>query len=396
MNRFLPARLRGPNGFRWILAAVLVALLLLGVGAVAIAHFRSGSEVLASVTQKPSTCADAYKVLALPPSRITAANSACFVQSLKFSGELSGGVAQAYSVSADNAGPTSACTVPKRWNGYPRASLAMLVGAKAYRLRISPPGASEHQTVKISNLSSVVELAAIGGPISNWNQASGTMTLNPDGITGAIDATLLRDAAGAKPVHVTGQWACGAPLPLPNIDASLPCSRFYSLNHLDEADVSRMKAQACNRQDLTFSGAIGGHLDSAITDRTYAAFPGISGDNFCALVGNKYEYDASLKFSFGDESFLLNLNPRSTRSIGPGQYPAGGAFGTNAVLWLGHADPDHNGRFVTDPKVFWSGSSGSFTVANDMKSGTIDETFSGAVSDTGSTVRITGNWRCAP
>jgi len=80
---------------RWILAAVLVALLLLGLGVVAIAHFRSSTNVLASSTQKPSTCADAYKLVALRPSQITAANSACLVQSLKFSGELAGAVALA-------------------------------------------------------------------------------------------------------------------------------------------------------------------------------------------------------------------------------------------------------------------------------------------------------------
>lgn len=228
-----------------------------------------------------------------------------------------------------------ACTEPKRWSAYSRVSLAMVIGAKAYRLRISPPGSSEHQTLKITSLTNVAELAAIGEPSTDYNQASGTVTLNPDGITGAIDATLLRDAAGAKPVHLTGQWACGAPLPLPSVDASVPCSRFYSLNHLDEADVARMKAQACNRQDLTFTGAISGHLDYAVTDRTYAAFPGISGDNFCAAIGNGNEYDASLKFSLGDESFLLNLNPRSSRSIVPGQYPAGGAFWDQRLSLVG-------------------------------------------------------------
>ncbi len=394
MNRFLPVGLRGSNRVRWILAAVLVVLLLVGLGAVAIAHFRSGNNVVANATQKPSTCADAYKLLALRPSQITAANSACFVQSLKFSGELAGAVAQAYAVSADSSGPTSACTEPKRWSAYPRVSMAMVIGAKAYRLRISPPGSSEHQRMKITNLANVLEVAAISEPSTDYSQASGTVTLNPDGITGTIDATLLRDAAGAKPVHLTGQWACGAPIPAPSFDTAVPCSRFYALTHLGESDVARMKAQACNAQDLAFSGAISGHLDYAITDRTFAAYPGINGDNFCAGVGT--QYDASLKFSVGDESFLLNLNPRSSRSIGPGQYAAGGSgFGANAVLWLGHADPERNGRFVTDNKVFWV-TSGSFTIANDMKSGTIDETFSGIASDTGSTVRITGSWRCAP
>jgi hypothetical protein len=246
----------------------------------------------------------------------------------------------------------------------------------------------------MNNLTNVVELAAIGDPSSDWNQASGTVTLNPDGITGTIDAKLLRDAAGAKPVHLAGQWACGAPLPMPSFDAAAPCSRFYAINHLGEGDIARMRAQACNAQDLTFEGAISGHLDYAITDRKFAAYPGIQGDNVCAGAGN--QYDASLKFSIGDESFLLNVNPSSSRSVSPGQWAIGsGPFSANAYLWLGHADPDHNGRFVADSRVFWAGSSGGFTIANDMKSGTIDETFSNPVSNPGSTVHIAGSWRCA-
>src|SRR4029077_9174169 len=135
-------------------------------------------------------------------------------QSLKFSGdEVAGAVGQAYPVSTDDAGPTQMCTVPKRWDGFPPAVLAMVIGPKAYRLRISPPGSSEHQAVTINNLANVVELSDFADPNADWNQASGTVTLNADGITGTIDAILLRDVNGAKPVHLPGKWACGAPLP---------------------------------------------------------------------------------------------------------------------------------------------------------------------------------------
>lgn len=379
---------------RWMLSGVLALVLLLGVGGVAVAHFRSGSNPVVSAAHKPSTCADAYRLVSLRPSQITAANAACLIQTLKFSGELAGAVGQAYTVGSDNAGPTSVCTVPKRWDGYPQAMLAMVIGPKAYRLRISPPGTSEHQAVTISNLANVVELAAISDPSTDWSQATGTVTLNPDGTTGTIDASLMRDVAGAQPVHVTGQWACGAPLPL-QVDATVPCSRFYTLNHLGDADVARMKANGCNSLDLTFSGDITAHLDHAITDRAISAPPGIDGDNHCGNAGN--DYDASLKFSIGDESFLVNLNPRapSESPLGPGQYPAGtGPFSANAFLWLGHADPGHSGLFVTDQNVYWYGSAGSFTIASDMKSGTIDETFNGAFDHQGSSVHITGSWRC--
>lgn len=379
---------------RWTVASVIALILLLGVGGVAIAHLRSGSVPVASVA-KPSTCAQAYKLLALRPSQITAAQSVCLVQSLKFTGELTGAVAEAYPVGTNDAGPTSMCTEPKRWDGYPQALLAMVIGAKAYRLRITPPGSSEHQSLVISNLANVVELAEVSDPSTSWSQATGTVTLNSDGITGMIDADLLRDAAGAQPLHVKGAWACGAPQPLPTFDASAPCASFYALNQLGAADVARMKASACHAQDLSFSGDINAHLGSAATDTTTTPRrPGYGGDNFCGSIDD--EYGATLKFSLGDESFLLDLDIQKYPSVGPGQYSAvttGSSVG--AVLFLGHADAGNQGQFVTDDQVFWLGRSGTFTINPDMKSGTLDAVLSGSLEHASSTVHIAGSWRCA-
>jgi hypothetical protein len=391
MNRFVPEALRGGRRMRWTVSAVIALVLLLGVGGVAVAHFRSGSTPATSITLKPSTCANAYRLVSLRPSQITAANSVCLVQALKFTGELAGSVAQAYAVSADNAGPSSECAVPKRWDGYPQALLAMVIGSKAYRLRISPPSSSEHQAVTINNLANVVELAAISDPSTDWSQATGIVTLNPDGTTGTIDASLLRDVAGAQPVHVTGQWACGAPQALPALDASVPCANFYALNQLPDADVARMKASACNAENLTLSGDINAHLDHAITDTAIAPHPGVDGDNFCGTVGDNYT--AAFKFTVGDESFELDLNANKYPAVDAGQYPTTSADG--AVLWTGHADPSSQGQFVSDDQVFWAGRGGSFTIAPDMKSGTLDVSLAGPIDHAGSTVHITGNWRCA-
>jgi len=378
---------------RWTIAAVICALLLLGIGGVAFAHFRSGAVVVASGTGKPSTCSDTYRLVSLRPSEITTAHSVCLVQSLKFTGELAGTVGEAYTVSADAASPTSMCAVPKRWDSFTQARLAMVIGSKAYRLRISAPGASEHQAAKINNLSSVVELASISDPSTDWSQATGTVTLNPDGITGTIDATLVRDAAGAQPVHVSGQWACGAPLPLPALDANAPCANFYALNQLQPADVARMKASACHAQNLTFSGDISAHLGHAVTDTAIAPQIGYGGDNFCGSGGE--EYAAALKFSIGDESFLLDIDASRYPSVGPGRYSAQTTGTSNgAVLFLGHADPANHGEFVTDDKVFWLGSSGTLTIARDTKSGSIDANLHGPLSGTGSNVHIVGSWRC--
>jgi hypothetical protein len=61
---------------------------------------------------------------------------------------------------------------------------------------------------------------------------------------------------------------------------------------------------------------------------------------------------------------------------------------------LGHADPANHGEFVTDDKVFWLGSSGTLTIARDMKSGSIDANLRGPLSGTASSVHIVGSWRC--
>ena len=378
---------------RWILAGVIAAILLLGVGGVAFAHFHAAGVPVASV-QRATKCSDAYRLLAMHPSQVTTANSVCLVQSLKFSGELSGSVAEAYTVTADGVAPTAMCAEPKRWDGYPPALLAMVIGSKAYRLRIAVPGVSEHQALTLNSLASVVELAAINDPSSDWSQASGTLTLNPDGTTGSIDASLLRDVAGAQPVHLSGEWACGAPLPLPTYDATAPCSSFYAVNKLPDADVARMKASACITQDLTFSGDLASHLDHAVTDRAIDAGPGgLEADNSCSGINE--DYVATLKFTIGDETFLLHLGAHNYPSVGPGQYPAASAGLGGMFLFTGYADPTNHGVFVQDPNVLWIGASGAFTIAQDMKSGTIEAELSALKPSVNSTVHIKGSWRCA-
>lgn len=382
---------------RLIVAAGIAAVLLLGAGgAVAFAHLRGGSGIVTGGTPKPSTCVNTYKLAGLRPSQITAANPVCLVQSLSFSGELTGVVGQAYPVSADDVGPTSMCSVPHRWEGFPQALLAITIGKTAYRFRIAVPGRSEHQAVTVNSLGNVVELASIADPNYDWNQVTGMVTLNADGITGSIDASLLRDVAGARPVHVTGNWACGAPLPAPSVDASVPCASFYALNQLQPADVARMKSSGCNAQDLTFSGDLLGHVDHAVTDLQLAETSPLSRDNTCSQAYG--EYLATLKFSIGDESFLLDLemygNPGP--SVGPGQYPA--SYGDEhpaAELFLGTADSGDHGIFVEDRRVEWGASGGTITLAADMKSGTIDAAFGGPPYQEFSFLHITGSWRCA-
>jgi len=375
-------------------AIVVGALLLIGLGAFGVVRLASlhSASTAAFVAPKPTTCTDAYRVLKLTPSEVTSANPVCLNQSLQLSGEVVGAVGQAYTIDASSVAPTPMCGTPKRWKGFPQALLGFVAGGKGYRLHIAPPGSSEHQAVMLNSVAGVVELASISNPSQRWSQATGTLTLNADATTGTIDANVLRDVSGATPVRITGEWACGAPLSASVAGATVPCASFYTINHLQDADIARMKASACNAEGLAFTGAISGQLDHAVTDTAISPHPGIDGDNFCGSVGDNFT--AALKFSIGDESFLLDLNASQYPAVAPGQYSAAGSgFSPGATLWLGYADPNNQGRFVTDDRVFWSGSGGTFVINPDMKSGTIDATMTGLV-DPGSNVQIMGSWRC--
>ena len=382
---------------RRIAVAVVGGVLLVALGGFFVVRAvtaRSAPQFTAAKL-KPTTCADAYQLLKLRPSQIEAANPVCLTQSLQLSGEVVGTVGQAYPVQANDVGPTSMCAVPKRSEKLPTALLAVVAGGKGYRLRISTPGLSQHQALAIGNASGMVELTSIAKPSIAWNQASGTVNVSADGITGTIDVNVLRDVSGARPVHITGKWACGVPLPLPAFDASAPCANFYALNHLHDDDIARMKASGCNAEDLTFSGALAAHVDHAVTDSVAAGYIGLGIDNTCGTRARN-EYYATFKFSVGDETFLFNLHAVSERyseAVQPGVYPAraGGSWGM--ALILGHADPARRAVFVEDGHVSWLSSDGSFTIAADMKSGTVDAELKDSLS--GSSVHVKGSWRCA-
>ncbi len=392
MSRFSAQTVWRGRRARWTIAGILVGVVI--ATGVLVVSGRAGVTPAATAAAKPSTCSDAYKFLSLRPSQIAAAHSVCLVQSLKFTGEVAGSVGEAYPMNADDAGPTSMCSVPKRWDGFPQAMLAMVVGTKAYRLRIAVPGISEHQAVTMNNLGNVVELAGIAGKSSDWNQATGTLTLNPDGVTGTIDATLLRDAAGAQPVQVTGGWACGTAGPAAAFDATIPCSNFYALNHLPDADIARMKANACNAESLAVAGDINATVDHAVTDLSFPSNSVISNDNLCDQAYGLYW--ATMKFSVGDESFELLLEVGGYPTVRPGEYRFDGTgLFRNVALYEGSADPSNHGIFAPDGRIEWFDTGGVITLANDLKSGTLDTNVAGPGFTPFSHIHVTGSWRCA-
>jgi len=379
---------------RWMIAGAIVGFLVIGSGGLALAaHFRANGAPVASV-QKASTCADAYRVLALRPSQVAAAKPLCLVQALAFSGDLNGAVAEAYPVAADNVGPTTLCAEPKRWDDIPQALLAIVIGGKGYRLRVAVPGRSERQAVTLNSLTNVVDLSAVKEPSADWNQVEGKLTLNSDGVSGTIDASLTRDVAGARPVKVSGSWACAAPTAMPAFDATVPCSNFYTLNQLAAADVERIKAQGCVPVDLTLSGDVAAHVDHGVTGLAFYNVDGLYIQDYCSQAYG--DYTATMDFSVGDETFQLNLNASHDPSVGPGQYPTTDGFLHFATLYLGRSDPSKQGAFWPDAGYEWDASAGTFTIASDMKSGTIAADFTGPQLKNFSTVHISGNWRCAP
>lgn len=376
---------------RYVLIAIAsVAVVALGgVGAWRLLE-RPTAAPAALVAAKPTTCEQTYRLLKLSPSDVAQATPNCLVQSLAISGELHGSVGQAFTVVPDGTAVAPMCAVPKRWANLPEAALALTIGSKAYLLTIAPPGVSNRQPLKF-DAAGKVNLISFADPSAEWNQASGAVGVDGEGIAGSLDVELARNVAGAKPVHVTGEWACGAPPPLPQFDATVPCANFYALNNLQSADVARMKS-GCNVQDLTFAGDVIGHVVRAETDLSGPHTYYFGADNACG--GGNGIYFATVKFSIGDESFLLELSVFHIEGIGPSQYSAaetGSSIGV--VLFLGSADPAQQGLFTVDEQVWWAGQSGTFTIANDMKSGTVDADLKAPLN--ASTVHVSGNWRCA-
>lgn len=370
-------------------ALLLVGLGIFGTVRILSAHIPPAAKLVAA---KSSTCRDTYRLLKLPPSMTAAATPNCLRQSLQVTGELHGSIAEAYTADLTSAAPASMCSAPKRWSNFPSAGLDLSIGSRAYLLVIAPSGTTNKQAVNFS-AAGKVELISIADPKAEWNQASGSFTVAAEGVSGTIDADLERDVNGARPVHISGQWACGVAM-LPQFDATVPCANFYALNQLPAADVARMKAGECNAQDLNFSGDVVGQVTAGVTDLAGPhGWFGLGGDNLCSTAGDQFV--ATVKFSIADETFQLLLHAEAPygSQLGAGQYAADPAtYGIR--LYLGSADPTQQGFFFADENsIFWEGRSGSFTIGADMKSGTVDADLQAPLR--GTTVRVSGNWRCA-
>ena len=258
---------------RRTVAIGLGALILLGIGAYG--AFRLGAlrnTSLAAVTIKPATCADAYRVLKLRPSQITRGGRSLLdpdpagirrTQWLRRPGIHRGW------------GQRRSCWDVQRAQAVERLP-SSLVGDRGGQEGVSAADLNSRELA-----ASGVDLDELARPRragldrrSQCRLESGHWTGDPERRRNHGNdrrQPVARRQPATRGIHITGQWACGVP-PATTYDATVPCAGFYALNHLQDADVARMKAQACNPQDLTFSGDISAHLDHAITDTAILAF----------------------------------------------------------------------------------------------------------------------------
>ena len=120
-------------------------------------------------------------------------------------------------------------------------------------------------------------------------------------------------------------------------------------------------------EDLTFSGALAGRMTSGSAGDTYV----------CASTGGNFVAGPILGTVAGQQ---VELNITKLSFTGPGTYTPGGVSFDVATS---HYYPA-------------TGAPGSFVVASDLQSGTIDINL--AVNTDPNTVvaRVTGTWRCPP
>jgi hypothetical protein len=222
-----------------------------------------------------------YTVLHTAPSDIAAAaqEGRCVPENLRFSGELSGAVRDAYinpETGVVGVTPGVVCKPPGRGEPYPMALLDIDLRGKAYRLEVSPPGKFDRaKTSFTSGLVNDVELVSVSGPRFDWKGVGGELTEDVRGTQGHLDLTLMRDVQGAAPVHLRGTWACAKPV-LAATTPSDPCQQIVAAQGLPQPDYGQqLLAAPCLNEDLTMTGAVSGHATHGIKDLSH-----IGGDQF--------------------------------------------------------------------------------------------------------------------
>jgi hypothetical protein len=175
------------------------------------------------------TCAPIYAALGLRPSAQHDLDAAggCLPQDLTFSGEVTSHVRMAVI--------SRPCPVPRANTYRAGFDLQFLVGSTRYSLDFNTgdtfyQGVAQTYRLPIPAPTDllrpveqpVVTLTApradgnILLPSQTWKSTtSGTIGFDQESLSGHLDFHLLRDAAGARPVHVSGAFRCAQPSPTP-------------------------------------------------------------------------------------------------------------------------------------------------------------------------------------
>jgi len=371
---------------------------------------------------RAATCDDIGRLLELKPSEMedirAGTKGACLSQDLRFSGELTGVAKEAILL----LGNDTPCPRPGRGARMPFANLNISFGDKLYLLNIGSLAdygtktAYDHRAKSLElvppkkrvpegglDFGAGLHLAGrqvgISEPPEEWESIKGKLTYDQSGISGLVDATLMRDVTGAVPVHLKGRWRCNEPKLAPSPDPSLaalvgkPCSTLYLAAGTEAATADQLNAEGdCSKEDLNFSGDVTGHVSEGVNRRSEAARPFGSAEDVCAsdLYGRHFA------FAIGEETFRLTINP------GAGQHS--GDYGPVNLIDSSHPptltldyDPlDFPARDLTGPidRVQWTSTDGAVHIAGDDASGTIEMQLKGGVPGN-ATVHLSGSWRCA-
>lgn len=153
-------------------------------------------------------------------------------------------------------------------------------------------------------------------------------------------------------------------------------------------------------EDLTFTGGLSGHMSSAINPKPFGnSQPSSQGFEFpnstrCGEWSDEYGayWQADIVGLVGGRAWALSLS-YDTNMSKPTTFQVNGKPGANdgdADAWIVPSSFPTN----TDSWYATYGASGSFTVAADFRSGSIDLVLPEGPTGSGTPIHVRGTWRC--
>jgi hypothetical protein len=332
----------------------------------------------------PATCESVYGLLGLPPSAIadSEARHQCVQQDLEVSGEISGSIRAGHLSALGGA----ACVKPvlgADLGGGPRLDVDL--GGRLFMLTIRLSGQYRGDaSTPIVDVRKAVELATADSTV-DYTATAGTMSMDASGYSGAVDLDLQRDVAGAHPVHITGTWSCGPPPLAPSPTSTDPCVDYATLVGLPSPGPGE-SAAPCVPQDLTFTGGLSFSVKQALGGLSRTT--GISRACGGTVPDDTYSYYSTQSFAAAGSAYQLSFEISHDRSAGPVPFPS---FGPTYVYSSGR-QPNPTLSLRTG-LVTWESTAGTFVVASDHRSGSVDMDLRGGL-DANQTVHVSGSWRC--